>query len=178
MRAPTACQKQQSMIEFIVTYSWALLILAMFVAVVFALTSTQPPSSYLPSTCSINPAFQCTAAGLYQSGPSSAIATVSFINELGTPVEFGSGSFNVSIGALGPRNITAIGHCSPSMAQQNARVNCSAQLQGFSPPSVGTSVDTFFSISYRICTGNRSASCGTQLYTTSGFASQSVSSGP
>ena len=53
--------KQQSAIEFIMTYSLSLLIIGLFVVAVLVLSDSKPPVAYLGSTCNIQPLFPCAS---------------------------------------------------------------------------------------------------------------------
>ena len=51
--------KQQSALEFLVTYSWAFMVIALFTVSVFVLTDTKAPLAYLQSSCNIQPLLPC-----------------------------------------------------------------------------------------------------------------------
>ena len=52
--------KGQAALEFIVTYSWALIIISLFVVAVLVLSDVRPPVAYLQSSCSIQPLLPCS----------------------------------------------------------------------------------------------------------------------
>jgi hypothetical protein len=168
--------KQQSALELLTTYSWAFLIIAVFIAAIAILAGSRAPASYVPSTCNISPGFPCEQAVL--SGYNSVVKTkfmVTFTNNLGTPIYFPSNSFNVTLTNVGDAGINSYsGNCTPLVALKGAQVSCISQIPGTVMPSAGSQASASFAMGYSICKNMQLTSCS-GTYRTTGFSLQSVS---
>ncbi len=167
----------QSAIEFLSTYSWALLILALVLAAAAILSLTAAPSNYVPATCYISPLFPCQGTLLTAYGSASAPITyqIIFTNNLNNPIYLGSNSFNAIVSNLGSQGQGSYaGSCTPSFALPGAQIFCRSTISGTYEPSIGSMVNTLFIISYQLCTSSSSGSCGSITYKTSGYATQSL----
>lgn len=152
--------KVQSAVEFMLTYAWAFIIIAIFVAVVFLIVGSKNVSSYTPSSCYIEPLIPCSTAILMTNTSSSNSAfIVSFYNDLGTPIVFSGSSLNVTPSLNGNHYY---GTCYPANAPTGAQIVCSAILAGYAP-SIGSQLNSIFTITYKIC----SPACSS--YNTSGY---------
>ena len=82
-------KKLQSALELLTTYSWAFLIIAIFVAAAAIISGSRAPTSYITSTCSINPEFQCLQSTLSRYNATTPIKfSILFTNDLGALVPF------------------------------------------------------------------------------------------
>lgn len=168
----------QSVVELITTYSWALLIITLFVAIIFIFSGTSSQTSYLSSQCNIQPSFPCLDTLLTSTNTIKKIQfTVEFVNNLPTPLLFtGSTPFNVSMTNIGASGTSSNkGACTPNFALSGAIVICQVSINGFVQPPVGSNVNSFFTIKYEICQNSNQISCSAnQIYFTSGQSTQSM----
>ena len=172
MHGPIRSKKQQSAIELLATYSWAFLVVAIFAATVLVLSLAQPARNYLGSSCNILPELPCYQSLLYSGASGNVVESVTFTNNLGTPIMFTGDAFDASTIGVGALHVSGLGDCMPSFALQNDRVTCVANISGAQTPPIGTYLDTSFVISYEICNGEVASSCPAKTYKTSGMASQ------
>lgn len=160
--------KLQPAIEFLSVYTWTILGVIIFVAIIIALSIGLGKTTYPPSTCYISPTLQCTKMYITLGQPS-PVAYLFFTNELGRTIGFSVNSFSIRPTYL---NNTYYGTCSPTTALNGNFVECTAILTGYSA-SLGTQLNPTFSISYDIC-GSICAGSIT-VYNTSGSATLTVS---
>ncbi len=163
----------QSAIEFLTTYSWALLIVTVFVAVVFTISFGGGAQQYYPSSCNIQPLLPCLDSELLL--PTPVTYYVAFINNLQSSIYMPAGAFNAittGIGVSGTKY--TLGNCYPQLAVPGDRVVCVASIPGTTVPYYGTKVNTNFAITYKICNSNLQSSCGSSLYQTSGTGTQTL----
>ncbi|MGC8587035.1 MAG: InlB B-repeat-containing protein [Candidatus Micrarchaeia archaeon] len=155
--------KSQSAIEFMITYSWAFLIIALFIAVALTALAAKNPASYSPQACYLQPELPCYQSEFMANATSSNYVVI-FLNNIGPTMKFIGASLHVnptiSSGAYP-------GMCLPANAPEGATVICNATMNGYAP-SIGTQVNPRFVISYQIC----QPSCAT--YNTSGSSSNIV----
>lgn len=162
--------KSQSAIEFLTTYSWAFLILGIFVVSVLAVVSLPSKSSvtYQPQTCYISPSFPCSEA-LMATNSIGTTFLVIFQNSLGTGIYFPQNVLTTYNGiVLSPSltsNVTYGGVCYPQNAIAGSTVTCTATMAGYNVPTA-SQVNPEFTVSYQICT----PTCTKQVYNTSGTA--------
>ncbi|HUY69991.1 MAG TPA: hypothetical protein VMV00_00280, partial [Candidatus Baltobacteraceae bacterium] len=106
--------RQQSALELLTTYSWALLIIAVFVAAVAVINSARPATNYLASSCSIEPLLPCTQTLLTYNTVSPIKFTLLFTNNLGQVMYFPVNSINITVTNIGTKGITYnVGNCTP-----------------------------------------------------------------
>ena len=173
MRMQTGNKRQQSAIELLTTYSWAFLIIGLFLALVFVFSLSQPVTNYFPGSCSILPQLPCSQAFLSSAGPSSpVIQTVVFMNNLGTAIMFTANAFNASTTGISTQRVSGLGNCIPKLALPNDKVTCEAEIDGAQATPAGTYVDTNFYITYEFCNGDYIGTCINKIYKTSGSAAQ------
>ena len=169
--------KQQSALEFLVTYSWAFLIIALAVALVAILSGSPSQSNYLPSQCSIQPLIPCQKSILIGANGNTPIQfKVIILNNLAPYLYMPGNSFTVTatdIGSSGTNNYT--GSCSPSLLLKGSEAICQASITGSLAPVIGTAVSLPFVIKYQICSTGNTAACPAASYSTTGYASQSLS---
>ncbi len=159
-------KKGQSALEFITTYSWAFLILTIFLAVAASLILSKNTYTYTPASCYIEPELPCTDL-VVMSRQFSSEAVLIFTNNLGIPISFSSNPLEIT-----PEFSTSIytGSCYPSIAPVGSTVYCIDNIGLL--PSIGTQVNLDFNLRYQIC---RASACGTTFYNTSGTATTFVS---
>lgn len=168
--------KLQSALELLTTYSWAFLIIAVFVAAAAIVSGSRAPTSYLTSTCSINPEFQCLQSTLSRYNATTPIKfSILFTNDLGAPIYFPSNSFNITVTNVGASGVHSYrGSCTPQLALKGTQVMCISQIPGTQVPSTGSQASVSFVVNYSICNNMQSSSCSGS-YRTTGFSIQSVS---
>jgi hypothetical protein len=173
--------KQQAAVEFIITYSWAILIISLFVVLVLLISGTRPPQTYLQSSCNIQPLLPCTESLITYNSSSPMQYYVVFSNQLGHVLYFPLGSaINVTTtGTSGTGSSNTFGSCTPTFAGLGASVLCTTLVGGNSKPNVGTQVIVNFILTYSICTSAPanaiySNSLCPNFYKSSGYSIQSV----
>lgn len=167
--------KQQSSMEFIITYSWAFIIISLFIVSVIVLSDTRPPSFYLASSCNIQPLLPCEESLLAYNAVTPMTYYVVFSNELGSVVYFPPNAITVTTtGLVGGGTTQSPGNCVPSFASDGATVLCTASIGGSSKPKAGTQTTATFDLVYNICTSGVKSSCSPGNYISTGTSSQSV----
>ncbi|MDE1810518.1 MAG: hypothetical protein KGH66_00535, partial [Candidatus Micrarchaeota archaeon] len=167
--------KQQSALELLTTYSWALLIIAIFVAAVAVINSARPATNYLASSCSIEPLLPCTQTLLTYNTISPIKFTVLFQNNLGETMYFPLNSINITVTNIGNKGVSySLGNCTPSLALQGNPVLCSAYIPGTFKPAIGTQETILFSLNYELCSTTALASCISTQYRSTGQSSQTM----
>ncbi|MCL5102245.1 MAG: hypothetical protein M1544_02730 [Candidatus Marsarchaeota archaeon] len=168
--------RAQSAIEMLSVYSWAIILIAMVVALVFAMTGPFSPAQYLGSSCNIEPLMLCQhtyLAPAINSGEPIKF-TLIFTNNLGVTLNFTKDPFNVTtlnVGQSGVLNST--GSCGPQIAHPGTEVICYADIYGPVEPKMYSSVSDTFKVSYYTCSGK---SCSGP-YTSTGTSIQEISPG-
>lgn len=170
--------KGQSVLEMMMTYSWALLIISIFIAIVFVLSGNINGQQYTAPVCNIQPQLPCPDSELvaYNSvSPSTYFVT--FTNNLQVPMFFPTNAFNVTMAGIGDVGTNHyFGNCNPTFALVGSKTTCSVTIAGKIEPPVGTKVGSYFQLTYELCgTNNMMSSCGSSLYKSSGYSTQSIS---
>ncbi|MFI5412356.1 MAG: hypothetical protein ACHQX1_00510 [Candidatus Micrarchaeales archaeon] len=169
-------QKAQSLVEMLTTYSWAILIISIFIAIVFILSGNPSGVTFEASSCTIQALFPCQDTIMTNySAASGILYYIIFINNLQNPMLFPTNAFSLTttgIGILGTEVST--GNCWPKFALSSDAVTCIVKIGGKFSPSSGTRVSTQFTFSYNLCNNNMQSSCGPALYKSSGFAIQTI----
>ena len=158
----------QSAIEFLTTYSWAFLLLGIFVSAIalISLSSNTSISTLVPSSCYLSPSLPCSQAVV--SGNSLGSTFIVIIqNNLGVKLSFSANAIQVKPSIY--TSNTYLGTCLPQTAQAGSTFICSVTLSGFSP-AVGAQLNPSFTLNYQIC----SPSCVAQVYNTTGTALTSM----
>lgn len=165
--------KQQSALEMLVVYSWAVLLIGLFVALALVISGSTAPSSYLPGTCSIQPLLPCAETLLTSYNPSSPISFImEFVNQLGVTMEFPANAINLTVTGVGsPGTNSYYGSCNPSTAANGAHIICYVKIPGTTQPAVGAQTSASFSISYNLCA---SGSACSGPYISTGTSTQSM----
>ncbi len=145
--------RQQSALEMLVVYSWALLLIGLFVALALVMSGSSRSINYLPGTCNIEPLIPCVEALMTgHSSTTSITYTVEFINQLGIGMEFPANAINLSVSDIGVRGSSSYnGTCNPSLAPAGAHIVCIVKIPGTLQPPVGSQTSAAFSLSYSLC---------------------------
>ncbi len=161
--------RAQPALEFLSTYSWALILVILFTALVAVFATIQNKEAYPPSHCYITPSLPCYSMYVMENSIGT-VALVVFTNELGSQISFPSESFVVSP-SYAPT--TYSGRCIPANVMNGAVVACNAILIGYHI-SLGTELAPSFEVKYSICSSGV-CSGPLPLYNTSGSAELVVS---
>ena len=169
--------RAQSAVELLSTYSWALLIMAIFIAAVLYIATGAPAVQVFSSDCNIQPLIQCQDSALLVNSTGKVIFVVEFINKLQTPMLFAANAINVSASGFG-KSGTAVynGQCFPGFALPGSRVVCKVSAPAPSQQPTGTQIGTYFTLNYTICQSSNQSSCPAQYYSSTGYSVQSVAS--
>ncbi|MGC8538214.1 MAG: InlB B-repeat-containing protein [Candidatus Micrarchaeia archaeon] len=172
--AKHTCLKQQSAVEMLITYSWAMLIIALFVSMIFVLSFSKPASSYIQSSCNIEPALPCAEAIATAAGSTHPIEyIVLFSNNLGAPIYMPSNSFTATTTGLGVSGIAVwTGNCTPTLAPQGSLILCKASISGSTAPPLGSLLTDSFNINYGICSSGSISSCSAAVYKSTGTSEE------
>ncbi|MEM3781363.1 MAG: hypothetical protein QXT43_00170 [Candidatus Micrarchaeaceae archaeon] len=155
----------QSAVEFLTTYGWSFIIIAIFVSVILIFVSSKGISTYAPSSCYISPAFLCQDFLLMENA-SGLKGVVVFSNYINTNMSFTTNSFSV----FPYYNTTAFtGTCAPQSARPYSLIVCNTTLKGLYR-SVGSQSNINFEIYYNLCASGKCT-----LYNVSGTATVTVS---
>jgi uncharacterized repeat protein (TIGR02543 family) len=167
--------KQQSALEFISVYSWAILIVALFIGVVSVLALSKPLSGNLASSCNIQPLLPCMASAITYNAINPLHYELIFTNNLGVPMYFPSNGFNLTTTNLGSAGILySIGNCTPSIALPGTPVVCQANIAGSLKPQVGSQTTTLFVLNYQLCKNGLLSTCQGTVYRSTGTSLQTV----
>lgn len=167
--------KGQAALEFIITYSWALIVISLFVVTVLLLSDVRPPVAYLQSSCSIQPLLPCSETLLSYNSVNPLQYYIIFNNQLGSIIYFPPNSLNVSYSSVGNTGTSYYyGNCTPNFASEGATVLCTANVGGNTKPKIGTQLVINFVLNYNFCNSASKANCAPGLYRSSGYSIQDV----
>ncbi|MGC8652037.1 MAG: hypothetical protein ACP5UH_02180, partial [Candidatus Micrarchaeia archaeon] len=167
--------KQQSALEFVITYSWAIIIISLFVASVFVLSGYKAPSYYISSSCYIEPLLPCVQSVVTYNLTAPLRFALVFKNTIGAAMQIPHNGINITVTNIGaPGTSHYAGNCYPAFAPSGVDVLCTVGIPGSSKPGVGTQVSIPFTLSYKLCNGPNSKTCQGTLYETTGTATQLV----
>lgn len=167
--------KQQSAVEFVMTYSWAIIVISLFVVAVILLSDVRPPQNYLQSSCSIQPLLPCTDSVLAYSGTGPLQYYVVFVNQLGSTIYLPQNkALNATISIVGGRSSYSFGTCTPSLASEGATVLCTANIGSNQKPGAGSSQIVDFVLNYSICSSANAIACNKNFYKSSGYSLQNI----
>ncbi len=172
--------RQQAAVEFIATYSFAIFIISLMLvaatAISMALNSSTAP---VYSTCNIQPLLNCQQSLLtYNSLGSYHYLTfvLVFRNNLGLVMQFPPNAINLTTAeVLASGKPSGAGSCSPTIADQGSQVVCITTLPGTTQLKQGANTYTQFSLHYSLCTSQSRSSCGSTLYSATGYSFQTLS---
>ena len=112
--------KEQSAIEFLTTYSWAFLILGLFIISIVSIVALPGKSAvtYQPESCYISPSFPCTEPFMATNSLGTLFLVI-FQNNLGTGIYFPENTLAYNGIVVTPSftsNVTYGGYCYPQNA--------------------------------------------------------------
>ncbi len=129
------------------TYSWAIILIAIVISVYFILTSSTSNNTFSPSYCYISAGFPCYQL-IISTNTLGSTAIIAFTNNIGKPIYFNENpSFFAKLSAT---SSIASGSCTPSTIQQGGKITCSAFLAGFFP-NTGSQLEPQFFFNYSEC---------------------------
>ncbi|MEM0202215.1 MAG: hypothetical protein QXR73_03495 [Candidatus Micrarchaeaceae archaeon] len=176
LRIPKRNFKLQSAIEMLSVYSWAIIIIAMAVALVFTISGPFSPTQYLGQSCNIQPLMLClhTYLAPYINSGEPIKFSLIFVNNMGVTLNFTGQVFNVTMDNVGQKGETnSTGSCLPVIAHAGTEIVCTAYVYGSVEPPMYSSVSSTFKIGYYVCRGN---SCSGP-YVSTGSSIQAISPG-
>ena len=158
----------QSSVEFLTTYSWAILLLGIFVGVValMFLSSSNGLTTFAPSSCYVTPSLPCSQAVVSGNSMGSTFIVI-LQNNQGVTISFPANAIQVKPSTY--TSNTYSGVCLPQIAPAGSTFICSVPLTNFNP-AVGSQLGPSFTLKYQLC----SPSCTAQVYNTSGTAITSM----
>ena len=171
--------KQQAALEFMVTYAWAIVVISLFIVFVFIEANAGKPTSYVPSTCNIQPLLPCEDSLIVYNSLYPKYYIV-FTNGLGSVMNFPLNAINISYTSTGIlssntlKTYRNLGACSPSVAYPGASVLCNVSIKGLYKLKVGSSDTVDFILNYSICSTSNVLSCTPGYYKSSGYSTQGV----
>jgi len=169
--------RQQSAVEFITTYSFAIFIVSVILVAALTISLSLGATPPISSTCSIQPLIPCQETLLsYNSVGGYFTFIVIFRNNLGYLLQFPSNAINLTATgfANGAQQVNP-GACYPTVAGQGTQVLCSIKISGTPQVKQGTNVYTQFHIFFGLCTSQLAASCTSNTYNVTGFSYQGLS---
>jgi uncharacterized protein (UPF0333 family) len=120
-------RRGQAALEFLMTYSWAILVVIIVIGAL-AYFGVLDPSNLIPQTCKLEAGFNCADYSITRSGTNAQISLV-LQNNIGRPIELTSIQFNTTTGGgctapapAAPNNI--IGNGATSVPIQSAATGC------------------------------------------------------
>jgi YVTN family beta-propeller protein len=145
--------QSQTALEFLSTYTFAFMIIAIAIFVVVLLSTAKGSNLQLFSSCNIEPLLPCEQTVLsHNSATQSTTFTVLFRNQLDFVLKFPANALNVTTTGIGSAGkVSTFGQCSPGLAAEGAQVVCNATIPGSYSPSLGTDMFTPFSLNFSIC---------------------------
>ncbi|MGC8568019.1 MAG: InlB B-repeat-containing protein, partial [Candidatus Micrarchaeia archaeon] len=161
--------KIQSAVEFLLTYSWAFIIIAFVVSMIFVLATGVSAPQYVGFSCSIEPSLPCQYSSIMYNSVSLPKFVLVMKNNLGVALSIPQNSITFS---LLSSNHLFTGGCTPSFAPPGSQIMCIVPLNGISTSLAGSQQD-YFTFSYKLCNSNTNQSCtSNQIYSTTGSSLQ------
>lgn len=137
--------KGQSAVELLTTYSWAFLIIAVFISFVFVLASSSNPANNFASSCVVTPEITCQDSSLISAAGNTTFE-VQLHNNLGVQIYFPANGLTVSYGFS---NTIYQGQCTPKTVPAGSIFTCVSSGELSLPGSESQNVH--FNINYNIC---------------------------
>ena len=167
-------QRQQSAVEFLSTYSWTFLILAMLITVLLIFISQKSPVNYLLNQCFLTSQITCLQ-DIITTNSTNILFAAKLNNYLGysslTYLQFGANSINVTLTGIGKNGTnTFYGNCYPmnTLVPYAGQTFCIVKIPKQLVPRQGQKISATYQISYNICTsGEKCASSNS--YSQSGY---------
>ncbi len=167
-------QRQQSAVEFLSTYSWTFLVLAMLIAVLLIFISQKSPVNYLLNQCFLTSQITCLQ-DIITTNSTNILFAAKLNNYLGysslTYLQFGANSINVTLTGIG-KNGTNIfyGNCYPmnTLVPYAGQTFCIVKIPKQLVPKQGQKISATYQISYNICTSGEKC-VSSNSYSQSGY---------
>ncbi len=167
-------QRQQSAVEFLSTYSWTFLVLAMLIAVLLIFISQKSPVNYLLNQCFLTSQITCLQ-DIITTNSTNILFAAKLNNYLGysslTYLQFGANSINVTLTGIG-KNGTNIfyGNCYPmnTLVPYAGQTFCIVKIPKQFVPKQGQKISATYQISYNICTSGEKC-VSSHSYSQSGY---------
>ncbi len=168
--------KQQSAIEFLTVYSFALITLTFMLTISFLISSSVTPQTTLYSQCNIEPLMPCEEALITYNGIGFSTYTVLFRSDINYVIYFPQNALNVTTTGVGVQGRQhTFGNCYPQYASIYTQVICTAKISGTTHPSYGSDVNSPFSLTYSMCNSYSQGSCQSGNYLTTGYSLETLS---
>ena len=150
--------KIQLSIEYLSTFSIALLITLIILAVIgLNLFGNNPQRNFVPSSCYLSTELRCSQIAISNNGVATS-AIIIFTNDLGRQINFDNP--NSIMVTSGTTQKSYYGSCYPANAFPGATVLCTAVLTGYSS-SVGEQLSPTFQLKYSECMNGQCSSYNT-----------------
>jgi hypothetical protein len=170
--------RQQSAVEFMTTYSFAIFVLSLVLITVVTVSLSIGVSAPVYSSCNIQPLITCQQSLLTYNSVNGFKYLLIFRNNLGFLLQFPSNAINLSTtGFSSSPNALTAGSCSPSNAVQGSQVICMVHVNGKSNVKQGTNTYTQFHIYFYICQSVSTCTYNSSnFYSVTGYSFQTLSS--
>lgn len=169
--------RQQSAIEFLSTYSFAIFIISLVLVAALAISISIGSNAPVYSTCTIQPLITCQQSLLtYNSVGGYLNFVLIFRNNLGFLLQFPVNAINLTLAkSTTGANAISFGACSPKLAGQGSQVICIVKVSGKAQLKQGANTYTQFRLTYGLCTNQTQASCTANTYQATGYSFQTLS---
>jgi hypothetical protein len=169
--------RQQSAVEFMTTYSFAIFTIALVLVAVSMVSLSLGTSPPVYSTCNLQPLVTCQQTLLtYNSVGGYFNFVLIFRNNLGFVMQFPSNAITMTLSkTVTTGSVVNSGGCSPANVPQGSQAICIVNAIGTSQVKQGADTFTQFRIQYALCTNQSSSSCAGGTYNATGYSFQSLS---
>ena len=139
--------KVQSALEYLTSYSWALIILVVVVVSYFLITYNSSGTTFSPSYCYISAGLPCYQL-VVSTNSLGSMAILLFTNDLGKTIYFKpTSSFYLKLTAT---TQYASGSCTPLTATSGTPITCVVYILGYTP-QLGAQLEPQFFFNYSEC---------------------------
>ena len=172
--------RQQSAIEFLSTYAFAIFIISLVLVAAFTISVSVGSTAPVYSSCNLQPLLICQQSLLTYNSVTKAFNYIIVLrNDLGFSLQFPSANaINLTVLKLsGGNGGFNLGKCSPLFVGQGSQAICQVAVTGQPQSKQGATSYAQFSLFYQLCTGLNSSTCGNTIYSATGTSYQSLSQG-
>jgi hypothetical protein len=170
--------RQQSAVEFLITYSFAIMVLSMVLVSAYLIANAYATKVPISSTCTINPLLTCQQSILtYNSVGQYFNYLLLFRNNLNFVIQFPANALNLTTTGLttAGKQIT-FGNCVPNVVAIGSQVICQAKISGASLVKQGTNEYAQFQFAYNLCSSSNTLTCSSSSpYYSTGYSFQTLS---
>jgi hypothetical protein len=169
--------RQQSAIEFISTYSFAIFMISIILVAATTISLSIGFTAPVYSSCSIQPLITCQQSLLtFNSVGNYFTYIILFRNNLGFVLQFPANALNLTAtGISGSARAVYNGICAPTLAAQGSQVLCKVKVGGPSNIKQGANTYTQFHIYYGLCTNQTESTCTSNNLNITGYSYQTLS---